>query len=116
MRLYEALQYLDIKTKGYGDDFVIVDWYDFDTIRESLAGLVDLSIVNNSNKDKGYLLKYNIQNEEKIIKKLIEIYNIYLEIKLNIDKYVRFDKEKEYYYYYKLSNKRIFREEIKRFS
>jgi len=94
MKVYEALRYLDIKTEGYGDDFVIVDWDDFDTLRESLAGLVELSVVYNSKNEEAYLLKYNIQNEKAIIKNLIDMRIIFTEIILNIDRYVKYDKKK----------------------
>ncbi len=94
MKVYEALRYLDIKTEGYGNDFVILNWDDFDTLRESLAGLVELSVVHNSKNEEAYLLKYNIQNEKAIIKNLIDMRIIFTEIILNIDRYVKYDKKK----------------------
>lgn len=93
MKIYEALKELDYKVLGSGSDFVIVDQYTFERIRDRLAGLVTVEFLENYKLGQAYMIRYNLQYEDSIVNKLIDLKEVYYLITDRLDKSIRFNKE-----------------------
>lgn len=98
MKLFEALKYNGINVEGYGDDFVILNQKNYSIIRRNIVGLVTMKVITRKNKKYSYLLKYDMQNERKIIKRFINMKIICNLLSRNYWDNVEFDGENNVFY------------------
>lgn len=92
--LYLVLECLGYTVLGYGKGFLIVDQEGFKLLRKCIP---KDSIILEVNKDKVdyVMLKYNSQNEEIILKNLVNLEDIYDLIVQSVDSKVIYNEEKD---------------------